>query len=115
MAARTIVILGGGIGGIIAANVLRRLVHPEHRIALVEKNLQHAFAPSFLWLMTGDRRPEEISRDVHQLVHKGVELLHGKASGIDLAAHRVETCAGSVTYDFLIVALGAELAPGSVP
>jgi sulfide:quinone oxidoreductase len=115
MAARTIVILGGGIGGIVAANELRRVVHPEHRIVLVEKSLQHAFAPSFLWLMTGDRRPEEISRDVHRLVHKGVELLHGEARGIDLAAHRVETSAGSVTYDFLIVALGAELAPGSVP
>jgi len=102
MAAKMIVILGGGVGGLVAANELRRLVHPEHRIVLIEKNRQHAFAPSFLWLMTGDRRPEQISRDVQQL-------------GIDLAAHRVETSAGSVTYDFLVVALGAELAPGSVP
>jgi sulfide:quinone oxidoreductase len=82
---------------------------------LIEKNRQHAFAPSFLWLMTGDRRPEQISREVRQLVHKGVELLHGEAHSIDLVAHRVETSAGSVTYDFLVVALGAELAPGSVP
>jgi len=115
MAAKTIVILGGGIGGIVASNELRRLVHPEHRIVLIEKNRQHAFAPSFLWLMTGDRRPEEISCDVQQLMHQGVELLHGEARGIDLAAHRVETSAGSVTYDFLVVALGAELAPGSIP
>jgi len=115
MAAKMIVILGGGVGGLVAANELRRLVHPEHRIVLIEKNRQHAFAPSFLWLMTGDRRPEQISREVRQLVHKGVELLHGEARGIDLAAHRVETSAGSVTYDFLVVALGAELAPGSVP
>ncbi len=56
MAAKTIVILGGGVGGLVAANELRRLVHPEHRIVLIEKNRQHAFAPSFLWLMTGDRR-----------------------------------------------------------
>ncbi|HEV2297331.1 MAG TPA: FAD/NAD(P)-binding oxidoreductase [Candidatus Acidoferrales bacterium] len=115
MAAKTIVILGGGIGGLVAANELRRLLHSEHRIVLVEKNRQHAFAPSFLWLMIGDRRPEEISRDLQQLVHKGVELLHGEARGIDLAAHRVETSAGSVTYDFLIVAVGAELAPNSFP
>jgi sulfide:quinone oxidoreductase len=115
MRARTIVILGGGVGGIVLANELRGLVHPEHRIVLIEKNRQHAFAPSFLWLMTGDRQPEEISRDVQQLVHKGVQLLHGEARGIDLGAHRVETSAGSVTYDFLVVALGAELAPGSVP
>jgi len=115
MAVKTIVILGGGVGGIVVANELRRLVHPEHRIVLIEKNSQHAFAPSFLWLMIGDRQAEEISRHVQQLVHKGVELLHGEVRGIDLAARRVETSAGSVTYDFLVVALGAELAPDSIP
>jgi len=92
----------GGVGRIVAANELRRLVHSEHRIVLIERNRQHTFAPSFLWLMTGDRRPEEISRDVQQLVHKRVELLHGEVRGIDLAAHCVETSAGSVTYDLLI-------------
>ena len=115
MQSKTIVVLGGGVGGLVVANELRRRLSRDHRITIVEKNAQHAFAPSFLWLMTGDRRPEEISRDVQQLVHKGVELLHGEAHGIDLAAHRVETSAGSVTYDFLVVALGAELAPDSVP
>ncbi len=115
MQSKTIVVLGGGVGGLVVANELRRRLSRDHRITIVEKNAQHAFAPSFLWLMTGDRRPEEISRDVQQLVHKGVELLHGEARGIDLAAHRVETSAGSVTYDFLVVALGAELAPDSIP
>ena len=115
MAVKTIVILGGGVGGLVAANELQRLVHSEHRIVLIEKNRQHAFAPSFLWLMTGDRRPEKISCEVQELVHRGVELLHGEARSIDLAAHRVETSAGSVTYDFLVAALGAELAPDTVP
>ena len=115
MAAKTIVILGGGVGGLVVAHELRRLVHSEHRIVLVEKNAQHAFAPSFLWLMTGDRRPEQISRDVRQLVPKGIELLQAEARSIDLTAHRVDTSGGSLTYDFLVVALGAELAPGSIP
>jgi sulfide:quinone oxidoreductase len=115
MAARTIVILGGGVGGIVVANELRRLLHPEHRIVLIEKNRQHTFAPSFLWLMTGDRGPDQISRGVRQLVHKSVELQQAEARAIDLPTHHVETTAGSLTYDFLVVALGAELAPGSVP
>jgi sulfide:quinone oxidoreductase len=115
MSGKTIVILGGGVGGLVVANELRRILPREGRVVLIEKNRQHAFAPSFLWLMTGDRRPEQISREVRRLVHKGVELLHGEAHSIDLTAHHVETSAGSVTYDFLVVALGAELAPGSVP
>ncbi len=115
MAAKRIVILGGGVGGLVAASELRRLVNSEHRIILVEKNAQHAFAPSFLWLMTGDRRPEQISREVRQLVPEGIESVQAEARGIDVAAHRVETSAGPLTYDFLVVALGAELAPGSIP
>jgi sulfide:quinone oxidoreductase len=65
MSGKTILILGGGVGGLTAASELRRLLPGEHRIVLVEKNPQHAFAPSFLWLMTGDRQQEQITRDVH--------------------------------------------------
>jgi sulfide:quinone oxidoreductase len=115
MSGKTIVILGGGVGGLVAANELRRVLSRENRIVLIEKNRQHAFAPSFLWLMTGDRRPEQISRDVRQLVQEDVELLQAEARAIDLTGRRVETTAGSLTYDFLVVALGAELAPESVP
>jgi len=82
MAAKMIVILGGGVGGLVAANELRRLVHPEHRIVLIEKNRQHAFAPSFLWLMTGDRQPAQISRPVRDLVRPGVELMQAEARSI---------------------------------
>jgi len=60
MAGQTIVILGGGVGGIVCANELRRLISDEHRVVLVEKDRDHAFTPSFLWVMTGDRKPEEV-------------------------------------------------------
>ncbi|HBG74756.1 MAG: hypothetical protein A2X25_12025 [Chloroflexi bacterium GWB2_49_20] len=115
MSGKTVLILGGGIGGLVSANELRRLLPSEHRIVLVEKNLRHAFAPSFLWLMTGDRRPEQITRDVRQLVHPGVEVILTEAQAIDLSNRRVQTSAQALNYDYLIVALGAELAPGAIP
>jgi sulfide:quinone oxidoreductase len=115
MAAKTIAILGAGVGGIVVANELVRHVHSENRVVLIEKNPQHAFAPSFLWLMTGDRRPEQISRDVRDLVLESVELMHSEVRGIDLATHRVETSTGPVAYDLLVIALGAELAPEGIP
>lgn len=111
MNSKTVVILGGGVGGLVVGNELRRLLAREHRIVLVEKNSQHAFAPSFLWLMTGDRKPAEITREVRQLVRSGIDLVHAEAKGIDTANHRVETSANTLTYDYLIIALGAELAP----
>lgn len=115
MTGKTVLILGGGIGGLVAANELRRLLPSEHRIVLVEKNPRHAFAPSFLWLMTGDRQPGQITRDVRRLLRPGVELILAEAQAIDLSNRRVQTSAQALNYDYLIVALGAELVPGAIP
>ncbi|OGO31003.1 MAG: hypothetical protein A2136_02655 [Chloroflexi bacterium RBG_16_54_11] len=115
MAGKTIIILGAGVGGLVAANEIRRRLTGEHRIVLVEKNPQHAFAPSFLWLMTGDRQPSQISRDVHQLVRPGIEVILEEALGIDLTKRRVQTHTQTLTYDYLILALGADLAPEAIP
>ncbi|OGG46606.1 MAG: hypothetical protein A3F84_00615 [Candidatus Handelsmanbacteria bacterium RIFCSPLOWO2_12_FULL_64_10] len=115
MSGKTIVILGGGVGGLVAANELRRYLPSEHRVALVEKSARHAFAPSFLWLMTGDRRPEQITRDLRDLVRPGVSVIQAEARSIDLTGRRVQTDAQPVSYDYLIIALGAELAPESIP
>ncbi|MBI3163316.1 MAG: NAD(P)/FAD-dependent oxidoreductase [Chloroflexi bacterium] len=114
MSGKTILILGGGIGGLMAANELRRLLPGEHRVVLVEKNPRHAFPPSFLWLMTGDRQPEQITRDVRSLVRPGVELILAEAQAIDLPNRRVQTSVQTLNYDFLIIALGAELAPDAI-
>ena len=46
MAGKTIVILGGGVGGLVAANRLRRLLNREHRVVLVDRSPWHSFAPS---------------------------------------------------------------------
>lgn len=115
MEGKTILILGAGVGGLVAANELRRRLGKEHRVVLVEKDHRHAFAPSFLWLMTGDRRPEQISREVGQLVRPGVEVLLAEAQTVDRKDRSVTTSAGTLRYDYLIVALGAELAPEAIP
>jgi sulfide:quinone oxidoreductase len=115
MKAKNILILGGGVGGLVTANELRRHLPRAHRIVLVEKNTQHAFAPSFLWMMTGDRTPEQIARPVRELVRSGVEIVHAEAQAIDLAKRQVETDAQSLSYDYLIIALGADLAPETIP
>jgi hypothetical protein len=44
--AKTILILGGGVGGQVVANELRRPLPHEHRVIVIDRNLRHAFAPS---------------------------------------------------------------------
>ncbi|HEV2305676.1 MAG TPA: FAD/NAD(P)-binding oxidoreductase [Candidatus Acidoferrales bacterium] len=115
MPAKTILILGGGVGGMIAANALRTRLPKEHRIILIERNADHAFAPSFLWVMTGDRKPERVRRPLTVLLRPGINVVHASAEGLDLHARQVVTTGGAFPFDYLIVALGAELAPELVP
>ncbi len=115
MRASTTVILGGGVGGIVAANELRRRLPAVHRIVLVEKNAQHAFSPSFVWVMTGARRPAQIMRPLRALVPPGVEIVQAEARALDLDHQRVAADGISLAYDYLIVALGAELNGNLIP
>ncbi|HLF68410.1 MAG TPA: FAD-dependent oxidoreductase, partial [Gaiellaceae bacterium] len=67
MAANSVVVLGGGTGGIVAAHRLRRELAAGDRVVLVERDPIYRFAPSFLWVLTGERRPEQISADLRRL------------------------------------------------
>ena len=115
MSGKTIVILGGGIGGMVAANELRRFLPQEHRIVLVERDPDHYFAPSFLWLMTGERRLEQIRCDVRSLLLPGIELELAEAQAVDIGNQHVQTSTRILPYDYLVVSLGAELAPETIP
>lgn len=115
MDGKTIAVLGGGVGGLVAANALRRLLPARHRIVLVERERLHAFAPSFLWLMVGLRRQDQVVRELRALTAPGVELIEAEIVGIDVAAQRVDTTRDPIRYDYLILALGAEYAPDAVP
>lgn len=115
MAARTVVVVGGGTGGIVVANRLRRRLAADDRVVLVERDRVHRFAPSFLWVLAGTRRPEQISADLGRLCRRGIEVVEAEAHAIDTDAGRVETSTGPVRYDRLVLAPGAELAPELLP
>ncbi len=114
MAGRTVLVLGGGVGGLVAANELRRRLDPRDRVVLVEREARHLFQPSLLWLMVGRRRREQIERPLRSLLARGVELIEAEVHGVDPGARQVETAAGVLSADALVVALGAELAPDAM-
>lgn len=113
-AAKTILILGGGIGGIVAASRLRKKLSREHRVVLVERNPMYIFTPSFLWLMTGLRTAEQISRPLAELGKKGVEIVTGDIQHIDPENRTIRVNDKKIQGDYLIVATGAELVPQKV-
>lgn len=115
MTGKTILILGGGIGGYTAAQELRMRLSREHRVILVDREPKPPLAPSFLWLMTGGRAPNAIRKDLNALSNQGVEFINAEVQTIETAARRVVTRGGTFNYDYLVVALGAELAPELIP
>jgi sulfide:quinone oxidoreductase len=65
--------------------------------------------------MTGDREPEQVSRPLKQLLRSGVDLVLGEVRDIDPRKRQVDVASQLLDYDYLVVALGAELRPEVVP
>lgn len=128
---KTVVVLGGGVGGVVAATTLRKELPEPHRVVLVDRERRHLFAPSLLWLMTGDRTARQISRPLDRLTKKGIEVVRGDITRIDPETRRVELAEANtgddpgsrgpggvrrnLEADYLVVSLGAELAPETIP
>ena len=112
---QTVLILGGGIGGVVAANALRRRLPRRHRVLVVDREPKFALAASFLWIMTGARRPAQITRPLARLARKGIEVIHGEVERVEPAERRAVVNGRTIAADHVVVALGAEFTPQAVP
>ncbi len=110
-----ILILGGGIGGHVVANLLRKKLGQQHEITVIDKKARYDFSPSFLWATMGWREPSQISRNLSLLEKKGITYINAEVLKINPSAKSVKTSVGEFTYDYLVLALGAELAPYTIP
>ncbi len=108
-----IVILGGGTGGTIAANRLRRSL-PEGRadIVVVDRDDAHIYQPGLLFVPFGMAAPSRLVRSRARQLLRGVELVRHAVDAVDLGAGTVALDDGSTLgYDVLVVATGATLLP----
>ncbi|MHA2277035.1 MAG: NAD(P)/FAD-dependent oxidoreductase, partial [Candidatus Kariarchaeaceae archaeon] len=112
---KTIIILGGGVGGLITANLLRKKIPKHHKILLIDKEANHIFSPSFLWLLTDDRKPEKIIKPLAKLQNKGIDVLQGEVTKINCESREVEVGENLYKGDYIIISLGADLAPEQIP
>ena len=104
-----VVILGGGVGGIVIANHLAELLPPENEIILVEKNKEHTFAASYLWLMVNKRKTGQITATLRELVDERVKILFEEVKQIDSEHKIITTEKSKINFDYLVIALGADL------
>jgi len=108
---KKIAVLGGGIGGVAAANLLRKALPKDNEIMVVDKEEAHLFAPSLLWLMMGLRKKEQIQKQLSLLEKKGIRFVNALIQKIDFEARKVITSQGEFPFDYLVISLGASTFP----
>ena len=102
-----ILILGGGFAGIGAA---KKLKDAEADVVLVDKHNYHTFSPMLYQVATDLVAPATVGHPLRDLFHEqpNVEVHEASVSKIDLAAKRVSFAEmDPITYDYLVLALGA--------
>ena len=112
---QTVLILGGGVGGIATARALRQQLPKQHSVVLVDRERDHVFAPSLLWLMVGQRTADAITRPLARLARKGIDVRIGNIERIDPDRRTVTVAGQEIACDYLVVSLGADMSPESIP
>jgi sulfide:quinone oxidoreductase len=110
---KRIVILGGGTGGTLVANRLRRaLSEDEASITVVDRDDRHVYQPGLLFVPFGMAHAEDIVRPRRRQLRGGITFYEGDVDSVDLEADAVHLMDGTTfVYDVLVVASGARLQP----
>ena len=108
-----IVILGGGTGGTLSANRLRKsFPAAEAVITVVDENDDHLYQPGLLFIPFGLTRTEEIVRPRGRQLHHGIDYLTCGVDRVDLESRIVVLNDGrELGYDVLVVATGTVINP----
>ena len=103
-----ILILGGGFGGLVAAQTLKQA---KAQVTLIDRRNFHLFQPLLYQVATGSLSPGEIASPLRAVLRrqKNTEVLLGHADDLDPEAKTVTLRDGAVfPYDSLIIATGSE-------
>jgi sulfide:quinone oxidoreductase len=106
-----VLVLGGGFGGLTAALDLHRLLGDRIDLEVVDASPTFLMGLRKLWLLDGRAGRTEGTRDRSRFAGGAVPLRLGQVEAIDVGARQVVSNGDRLSYDFLIVALGAEARP----
>jgi NADH dehydrogenase len=102
----SVVIVGGGFGGLNAARALR---HAPVRVTLVDRRNHHLFQPLLYQVATAALSPGDIAAPIRRVLRrqKNAEVILAEATAVDVARKRLVLRDGELPYDFLVLATGA--------
>lgn len=115
MNSNKVLVLGGGSGGLATAGRLKELLGDKVSVTLIDKQKTFVLGFSLLRVMTGERTEQEVIVPKEKVSQKGIKFINTEVNGIDINNGIVRTGQGEFAYDYLVIALGAELAPEKVP
>ncbi|HXI95763.1 MAG TPA: FAD/NAD(P)-binding oxidoreductase [Candidatus Acidoferrum sp.] len=111
-----VVILGGGVGGTIVANLVAKQTQGRAHVTLVDATGIHVYQPGFLYVAIGLEQPAALHRLESRLLRDDVSLVVGRATKVDPAAHTVLLESGrQLRYDHLVLATGSRTMMDEVP
>ncbi len=128
-----VLIVGGGVGGTIVANLLARsLSRQEAEITLIDSTGKHAYMPGWLYLPFNQLSAEsdQLIRPERDLLSSHVHLVTGEVQKIDTQnrelhvrhSQGLDEIVGTggaseavYPYDYLVLATGARLVPSDLP
>jgi sulfide:quinone oxidoreductase len=109
---RRIVILGGGTGGTLVANRLRRACGDATSITVIDRDDSHLYQPGLLFVPFGLTEPGEIVRSRRAQLHAGIDFRLAEVDRVAIAESSVHLEDGTdIAYDVLVIATGASLQP----
>jgi sulfide:quinone oxidoreductase len=111
-----VVVLGGGVGGTLTANLLSKELGRDAKVTVVDPTGMHVYQPGFLYLALGDANGRWLVRDERTLLRRDVDLAIERAVRIHPEAGTVQLeRGGSLDWDYLVIATGARLVPDQIP
>ena len=111
-----VVILGGGFGGLAAANEIRNsLDSSKVKITIIDKKDWFMVGYAKLWIMNGTRTFENSIGSLNELPKKQINFIKDEIIEIDPKNNFVKTKSENILFDFLIISMGAVLVPEKIP
>ncbi|HEX9044615.1 MAG TPA: FAD/NAD(P)-binding oxidoreductase, partial [Candidatus Limnocylindrales bacterium] len=115
-----ILILGGGVGGTLTANLLvrklkRQIDRGEVEVTIVDATGTHTYQPGFMYIAMGGERAENLRRPEASLLDSRVNLIVGQVARVDESTRTVELADGvRLVYDQLVLATGSRIVPEAI-